>query len=173
MRRYKALPTNLPEEKVDPIPLTEDFYQQLKKDKKRLKQEWSETQQRVKDAREMGDLSENGAYKYGKFELGNIGRKLKQISFLLKHGYVFSDDADNKQISFGSTVALRELSSSGERVTAEQSFRILSKYQADPSTGIISDQSPLGKALLGAKVGQEVLVKLPKKTNRYQVISIS
>jgi len=167
MRRYKALPTNLPKEEVDPIPLTADFLEAAQQEFNKLNKEQKEVQQRVKDAREMGDLSENGAYKYGKFELGRIRRRLGELGFLLKHGFKVEITDAGDTIVFGSTVTVEQ------QGKAEKKFQLLTKYEANPNEGKISVESPLGKALLGKKVGQIAELKLPKMTHKFVILEIN
>jgi transcription elongation factor GreA len=164
MRRYKSLPINLPVEKVEPIPLTAGFYAELKAKQHRLLQERKALQQRLKDAREMGDLSENGAYKYAKIELGSVGKQLQQLSFLLTNGSVATLSTDDK-VGFGSKVVL---ASNGKQIT----YQILSEYEANPTAGSISLQSPLGALLVGKAAGDEVLLELSNKQVVYKIVSV-
>jgi transcription elongation factor GreA len=163
MRRYKALPVNMPEEVVDPIPLTADFLAEAKAKRVALKKERVEVMERLKEARAKGDLSENGAYKYAKFELGNIGRQLRDLNFIIKHGYI-EQKAPAGEVGFGAVVTLTELKR-GKEIT----YTLLSDYQADPSKGSISLKSPLGQQLIGKKTGDMVILKLPRQTTEYKI----
>lgn len=119
---------------------------------------------RLKVAREMGDLSENGAYKYAKFELGNIRREMRRLEHLLADGYVItqtqSDTAD-----FGNVITV-----SGPR--GEMKFLLVSKHESDPAKNKLSPDSPLGRAVYRKKVGEEVFVETPAGQMRYQIVSI-
>lgn len=167
MRRYKALPINMPEEVVDPIPLTADFLAETKKKRAELKELRKEVMERLKEAREKGDLSENGAYKYAKFELGNIGRQLRDLTFLITHGYV-EQKAAIEEIGFGAVVTLTEL-----KREKDTTYTLLSDYQANPSKGSISLKSPLGQQLRGKKVGDKVVVALPRQTTEYLIKKVA
>ena len=79
--------------KIPTIPFTLEAYQQLQADFDRLSQDRKDVMVRLQTAREMGDLSENGAYIYAKFELGSINRQLAQLRHLLKNGKVVEKPA--------------------------------------------------------------------------------
>lgn len=164
MRRYKTFPTTMPVEVVEPIPLTAAFYQLQKTKQTQLLKTKRELQVRLKDAREMGDLSENGAYKYAKIELGSIGKQLQQVSFLLKHGFVAAPTSTSS-IGFGSVVTL---ASDRGQVT----YTILSEYEANPSLGSISLKSPLGTILADKQAGDTVMLEQPGRSVAYQIISV-
>ena len=147
------------------IPFTADYYQQLQIFFKRLTLERSEVMKRLQTAREMGDLSENGAYKYAKFELGNIGRQLSQLKFLLENGYV-PPKKTSTQVEFGCTV---ELQSSEKTVT----YLMVSQYESDPKQHKLSMESPIGAALMNKKVGDHVSVTIPAGQKEFTILSIS
>lgn len=166
MRRYKALPIT-PPEKVDPIPVTGEFMNKKQSEYNELKKLQAEVKERLKEAREKGDLSENGAYKYAKFELGTIGRKLHDIQFILTNGYV-SEKTSNNSVGFGNTVTLEEIETK-KSVT----YTLLSELECDPSSGSISLKSPLGKLLLGKKIGDTVSLVLPTSKKQYRIQKIT
>lgn len=133
--------------------------------KKALLQQEKEVLIRLKDAREMGDLSENGAYKYAKFELGNIRRELRKISHLLKVGYIPKVSSPTGVVHFGSTVTLTKES---ESIT----FMLVSKHESNPSENRISSDSPIGRAVSGKRVGDIFCVSTPKGNVTYTVSQI-
>jgi transcription elongation factor GreA len=102
-------------------------------------------------AREQGDLSENGAYKAARFELGDTDRQIRQIQHLIKYGVTVKPPS-NGTIGIGSTVKLKRDDGS------EFVYTIVGTYEADPMQGKISLESPMGKALVGQKVGIDVVV---------------
>lgn len=154
----------MPIVEVEPIPLTAGFIAELKTKLALLLKEKKALVARVKDAREMGDLSENGAYKYGKIELGSVIKQLQQLSFLLQHGFV-AEVTQTNQVEFGNTVSLQS-------EAGLTTYTILSEYEADVAKGSISVKSPLGLLLLGKKVGEVVVLELGKKQRQYQILSI-
>lgn len=150
--------------KPDPIPLTQEKYDQLRADQKKYLKEQEEVIQRVQTAREMGDLSENGAYKYGKFELGRVRRQLKEINHLLRWGVVVKKK-NSGVIEFGSMVTL-------ELNQKQLTYTIVTHHESNPIKGKLSQESPLGKALLGSRVGETVRVEAPSGILTYSVIEI-
>ncbi len=146
------------------IPFTPQAYAQLKADRARLRKEREETIVRLQTAREMGDLSENGAYKYAKFELGSIGRQLRQINHLLKEGVVVQPTTHNR-VEFGSSVTL-----DGPR--GEQTFLMVSEHESNPKEFKLAMTSPIGTAILGKVVGDVVTVETPRGEASYTILKI-
>lgn len=152
--------------KQDPaIPFTQEAHDHLRKELQRLTVELEAVKERVRVAREMGDLSENGAYHYGKFELGSVSRQLRQIQYQLKHGYILSTTTSD-YVKVGNVVTI---SHAGDQVE----YRIVSAYEADPRKGKISQESPIGQALLGKKVGDTITIALPAGEQTYRLEKIT
>lgn len=152
-------------QKQDPaIPFTRDAHEHLVKELDRLTIELEAVKERVRVAREMGDLSENGAYHYGKFELGSVGRQLRHVQYQLKHGYILSTTTSDK-VRVGNVVTI---SDDHQQVH----YRIVSAYEADPRKGKISLESPIGQALLGKKVGETITILLPTGEKSYRIEKI-
>lgn len=149
------------------IPFTQLAYAEMKSEEARLKHELKEVMERLKVAREMGDLSENGAYKYAKFEIGSIKRQLRQLNYLLTNGQVFSPNLKTDQARFGNTVKV--LTSSSPKPF---SFMLVSTHEADPLNGKLSTESPIGKALLNKQAGDSFEVQTPKGIVRYTLLEI-
>ena len=146
------------------IPFTQEAYTKMHQDFARLTKERVEVMERLKIAREMGDLSENGAYRYAKFELGNISRQLRRLEHLLAVGEVIVASR-NDVVSFGTTVTVFL---DGKKIQ----YLIVSKHESDPKAGKLSMESPIGRALLGRKVGESVHVEVPAGTMTYRILSI-
>lgn len=153
--------------KPDPVPLTATAYAQFQAEFRELKQLRAEVMERLKVAREMGDLSENGAYKYAKFELGNIGRRMRDLRFLLENGVVTSSQGGDT-IAFGSQVVLVQ-ETSGKRLE----FMLVSEYESDPAHGKLSTKSPVGQAVFGKRQGDHVSVELPTGKVVYHIESVT
>ena len=102
-------------------------------------------------AREQGDLSENGAYKAARFELGDTDRAIRQLQHQIKYGKVILPPTDGT-IGVGSTVKL--LRDDDKEFT----YSIVGTYEADPMNGKISIESPMGMKLIGKKNGDVVIV---------------
>lgn len=151
--------------KIDPIPLSPEKYANLQSEVVRLSMERDAASERVKIAREMGDLSENGAYHYGKQELASYSRQLRQVQFLLKYGVVTTSSGSGL-VEFGSTVTV----SDGKK---ERVYSVVSQYESDPYTGKISVESPIGLALMDKKVGDVVEVSVPAGRITFTILKIS
>lgn len=102
-------------------------------------------------AREQGDLSENGAYKAARFELGDTDRMIRTLQRQIKYGKPVQTPTDGT-IGIGSTVRL--MRDDGK----EFNYMIVGTYEADPLKGKVSIESPMGKELMGKKAGDKVLV---------------
>lgn len=147
------------------IPFTQIAYEKMFSDKDKLLKLREEVIIRLQTAREMGDLSENGAYKYAKFELGNVNRKLRQLEYLLHFGFVQKSN-DNKVIGFGNQVTLVS-------ARKEYHFLLVGKHESDPAQQKLSLESPIGKAILNKKAGETVQVETPSGTVSYLIKKIS
>jgi transcription elongation factor GreA len=155
-----TLPPPLPK-----IPFTRTAYEQLQSDFDRLTEERKQTMVRLQTAREMGDLSENGAYKYAKIELGNINHELRRLKHLLDRGEVVEKTGVSTFVEFGSEVTVQH----GKKTSI---FTIVSHHESDPRQGKLSTSSPLGQALAGKKVGEEVKVEAPAGQVTYRITAI-
>lgn len=152
-------------DKIPPIPLTKIFYDSLVADDARLTQELEETKVRLQVAREMGDLSENGAYTYAKFEISSINRQLSRIKFLLDNGVVTAPKS-NKTVAFGNNVTLEV---KGKKIT----YLMVSEHESDPMAKKLSLASPLGKLLQGKKKNDSVKLSTENGTISYTIIDIA
>jgi transcription elongation factor GreA len=151
------------------IPFTTAKYKEMQNKVTELEAEREVVMARLVVARGMGDLSENGAYKYAKFELGNIGRQLKRFKNLLAKGFPAPKNTGGKGlIDFGSTVTVQKINQSKK----ERTFSIVSKHESDPSKGSLAFSSPMGKALMRKMVGDIVIVETPSGNHKYKIISI-
>lgn len=115
-------------------------------------------------AREMGDLSENGAYTSAKFELGNVDRELRKLEFNLKYGEVVEAN-ESGVVGFGSRVTV-------ELVGKQYTYLLVSSEESDPKEMKLSIDSPVGKALMGHKTGDKVSVVMPGRIIEYVVKTI-
>ncbi len=148
------------------IPFTAEAFAKNQAEFDRLTNLREEVMERLKVAREMGDLSENGAYKYAKFELGDIGRRLRQLKYLLVNGYVAEVSSQTNVVTFGNTVVLK----SG---ADEFTFFLVSEHESDMTQNKLSIHSPIGTAIMGKKTGDQVTVETPRGSVQYSIIKIS
>ena len=127
-----------------------------------------EVAQKIKEAREQGDLSENAEYDAAKEEQREIELRIEEIDKILKNAEVIDDsDVDTNKISIGCTVKLKDL-----EFHEEIEYKIVGSSEANSLKGKISNESPVGKALLGAKKGQTVSVETQAGVIKYKVLGI-
>lgn len=123
---------------------------------------------KLKVAREQGDLSENAEYDAAKDEQSDNERRIEELEQLLKNVEVITDDdVDSDKVGVGSKVKVRDMEYKEDLV-----FDIVGTQQADSLEGKISNESPLGKALIGAKKNQTVTVDSPAGPIKYKILSI-
>lgn len=146
------------------IQFTKEGYQKLETDFNQLTAKRREVVIRLQTAREMGDLSENGAYKAARFELGSTDRELRRLGYLLKVGAI-TPKTGGDSIGFGSQVTV----SHGEN---QQVFTLVSQYESDLSKQKLSTEGPLGNALLGKKVGESVTITAPTGKKTYLILKV-
>ena len=117
---------------------------------------------KIKEAREQGDLSENAEYDAAKDEQRDIEARIEQIEKILKNAeVVVEDEVDSEKINVGCKVLVYDME-----------FKIVGSTEASSLQGKISNESPVGKALIGAKVNDVVDVELPNGTIQYKVLKI-
>ncbi len=129
-----------------------------------------EVSQKLKEARAQGDLSENAEYDAAKDEQRDIEARIFELEQLLKNVEVVdvdSDDVDVKKIAFGYTVKLLD-----KELKEEMVVTIKGASEADSLNGSISNESPLGKALIGAKKGETVSVEAPVGVIKYKILDV-
>lgn len=118
---------------------------------------------KIKAAREFGDLSENFEYHAAKNEQGMMEARVKELEAIIKNHVLIEDQRVPGKVSMGSTVRFRE---EGED---EETYRIVGPAEADPKAGRVSYESALGKAMLGHKVGEVVVVSTPNGSYRVRI----
>ena len=124
--------------------------------------------QKIKEAREQGDLSENAEYDAAKDEQRDIEARIEQIEKILKNAeVVVEDEVDLDKINVGCKVKVLDV-----EFDEEEEFKIVGSSEANCLGGKISNESPVGKALLGAKVGDTVRVETQAGMIEYKVLEI-
>lgn len=126
----------------------------------------SEIADRIKTAREFGDLSENMEYSAARQDQERNEARISEIEHILANVQVITAPKSDGKVVLGSTVVLK----SKDGKTKE--FQVVGTVEADPLNGKISDESPIGQALLGKKEGQEVEIKTPADTTTYEIVDI-
>lgn len=146
------------------IPFTKEGFEKNQKDYDLLLEKRKEILVRLQAAREMGDLSENGAYTAAKFELRSTDRELRRLKYLLRFGVV-TEKTNNGVVDFGSVVSLDD----GKE---KMIFTMVSGYESNPTQNKLSIDSPLGKAILGKKAGNSVTLTMPEGITEYLICKI-
>ncbi|MCL6562090.1 MAG: transcription elongation factor GreA [Firmicutes bacterium] len=127
-----------------------------------------EVAERIKTAREFGDISENSEYEDAKNEQAFVEGRIQTLEKMLRQARVVdSEKEDPTMVHIGSRVTVRDLDEN-----VEEQYDIVGAAEADPSKNRISNESPVGKALMGVRVGDVVEVNAPAGKIRYQVIAI-
>ena len=127
-----------------------------------------EVAEQIKEARSFGDLSENSEYDEAKNEQGKLYSRMAELEEILSN-YTIIDDSEKSadMIHVGTTVVVKDL-----EFDEEETYEIVGSQEADPMNGRISEESPFGKALLGRKTGEEVIVEAPAGNLHYQIVKI-
>ena len=124
---------------------------------------------KIKEAREQGDLSENAEYDAAKDEQRDIEARIEYLEELLKNAEVYvEDEATLDAVSIGTTVDLLDL-----EFNEEVEFKIVGSTEADSLQGLISNEAPVGRALLGKKIGDLVNVETQMGNVQYKVLNIT
>ncbi len=145
--------------------LTNDGVLELQAELKELKIKNIEVIDAIKTARDQGDLSENAEYHAAKEDQERIDSRMSEIEHILANTEVIKKPSSSK-IGIGNSVTL-----SGGR--KDVTYHIVDSVEADPMQSKISDESPIGKALMGKKVGEEVEILLPAGKTKFSVKEIS
>ena len=143
--------------------------EELKKELNFLKTTRSdEVAEMIKVARGFGDLSENSEYDEAKNEQGKLYSRIGELEEIILHAVVIDeDDQPSDQVTIGSSVTITAV-----KTGAQRSFKIVGSQEANAMAGVISDASPIGKALMGAKEGQVVTVSAPAGDVQYKIEKI-
>jgi len=154
---------------IDPVPISQTGYSRLKEELERLeKTELPAVMQRVAEAREMGDLKENGEYISGREQQGFIVGRIRELKGMLSRSDIVNcTKAETDHAAFGTIVTLMDLDRN-QKVT----YQLLGPDEADSDSGSISVQSPIGGAILGHSVGEKFSVTIPRGDRHFEVLDI-
>lgn len=151
----------------DKAPMTKEGYELLQTELKDLKSRVRpQVIEAIKRAREYGDLSENAEYQAAKEQQGLVEAKMRQLEDKLARAQVIDTKGlSGDRVVFGVTVVLADLQTGEERI-----FRLVGEDEVDhQKKGEISIRSPVARALLGHKAGEEIRVEVPKGTVEYEI----
>ena len=142
------------------ITVTEEGLKKLTDELNYLKTEKKqEVKDAIKTAKEFGDLSENSEYEAARTEQAQVEARITELEQMLKHvRLVSADDISHDRVSVGVTVTVRDADT--DKTT---DYQLVGSTEADPFANRISDTSPIGKAIIGAKTGDKVTVHLPRR----------
>ena len=152
------------------IPMTKKGFEALRTELDRLyKEDRPKVIQAIAEAREHGDLRENAEYAAAKERQGFIEARIAEIKYKLQEAQIIENqDGSSQTVVFGSTVRIVDLESQDEK-----KFTLVGQEEADIKNGLISVQSPIGRALIGHKVGDIVEVQRPAGPIEYEIQHIS
>jgi len=145
--------------------LSQEGIQELKKELNHLLSERKEVSAKIKEAREFGDLSENAEYIEAKTKQSFIEGRIAEIQNLLKNATIIENDKSRSMVHLGSQVKLQFNSTIVEYI-------LVGSNEAKPAEGKISNESPLGQALLGRRKGEEFFFETPDGKRKYRVLEI-
>ena len=150
------------------IPISREGYHRLDKELARLKKERPEIIEAIKNAREEGDLKENAGYDAARERQGMLEARISYIeSRMSQFNVIDLDTLSGTKAIFGATVTVED-SETGE----QKSFTLLGPDEADYASGSISVHSPIGNAMLGKEVGDEIIVDAPRGRLCYEILSV-
>lgn len=154
-----------------PIELTSEGHAQLVQQRNRLLAESETLVEEIRRARADGDVTENSPLDAAREEQGRVEARIQEITVTLEKSVIIEEgqSRDNKMVKIGARVEVKDLNSNKD----PQVYTLVNKTEANPLEYRISDDSPMGKALLGKRVGQKLLVETPRGKQNYEVISIA
>jgi transcription elongation factor GreA len=146
--------------------LTQEGIDELKEELKGLVGMRGRVAERIKSARELGDLSENAEYQTAREEQDRLESRISELDHILQNSELIKKTKSDGTVRLGSKVELKD----GGKPIA---YQVVGTMEANPAAGKISDESPIGKALLGKKVGDKAELKTPAGSHTYKIIKVS
>ena len=126
-----------------------------------------EVAEQIKEARSFGDLSENSEYDEAKNEQGKLYSRIAEVKDLVENAVIIEKSAADGKVVTGSKVTVKDMDDD-----YEECYQIVGSQEADPMNGRISDESPMGRALVGHVVGDKVEVEAPVGKLHFEIIAI-
>lgn len=153
----------------DVIYLTLDGFNKIKEELEHLKNvQRPEISDKLQKAIAEGDLRENADYHDAKEKQGFLEGRIRDLEESLRRAEIIRDEGPSSKVRVGSTVTMAEVGEDDE----EEVYRIVGVHEADPIKGLISNESPIGRALLGAKKGQVIAAMTPRGEIKFKVLKI-
>lgn len=147
--------------------LTQSGVDELKSELAELISHRAPLADRIRQARELGDLSENAEYQSAREEQDRLETRISELEHILQNVKVIQKPKSNGHVRLGSTVQLK-----GPDGKSLQ-FQIVGTVEADPLNGKISDESPIGKVLIGKKEGDKAEIQNSGQNTSYKIVNIS
>ena len=148
--------------------LTSEGYLELENELQYLKTvKRAEVTQTLKEARALGDLSENSEYEQAREDQANLEKRIVEVEYALEHATVIDSEANDGKVSIGCQVELKY-----EDDDDVESYKIVGSQEADPFNNKISNESPIALAIMGKKVGDTVEVSSPDGVYSVQIVAI-
>ena len=126
-----------------------------------------EVAEQIKEARSFGDLTENSEYDEAKTEQGKLVAKIAEVKNLIEHAEIVHASENTDYVGIGSKVTVRDIEFGTDDI-----YEIVGSQEADPTIGRVSDDSPLGKGLMGQQKGDTVEVDAPAGTLKFKILKI-
>jgi transcription elongation factor GreA len=146
--------------------LSKERLEEFRKELEELKnQKRNDVAQRLKQAKEYGDLSENSEYAEAREEQANVEMRIFELEDVLKSAVTIEKNGANGTVEVGSSITIKKGAKTSQ-------YTIVGKYEAKPEEGKISDESPLGKAFLHHKAGDKVSVSTPAGQMIYEILTV-
>ena len=146
--------------------LTPEGVEELEKERNELVSSRGAIAERIKLAREFGDLSENAEYSSARQEQERAESRIAEIEHILQNTEVITEPKKKDQVELGNQVVLKG-------PNGEKTFTIVGSVEADPLNGKVSNESPIGVSLMGKKVGEAVEIKTPADTLTYEIVAVN
>lgn len=152
------------------VKLTEDGLKQLEEELEYLKtKKRKEVSEKIKVALGFGDLSENSEYDEAKNEQAQVEARMVSVENMLKNAIVIDEsERDTSKVELGATVTIHDI-----EFDEDITYKIVGSTEADPDEGRLSDESPLGKSLMGKAEGEMIDVDAPAGVIQYKILKIS
>lgn len=144
--------------------LTQEGVTELESELAAMISQRGDVAEKIKTAREFGDLSENSEYQSARQDQDKMESRISEVEYILQNVEVIQKPKGHSKVQLGSTVTLKNHET--------KKFQVVGTVEADPLEGKISDESPLGKAVLGKKVGDDVEIKTTTDTHVYKLVEI-
>lgn len=151
---------------MGPNYITKEGLEKLKEELEHLRKEkMPEVVDRIARAKELGDLSENAEYQDAKDEQGFIAGRIIELENLIGKSEVIEQNGSKDIVSIGSTI---EVLCDGKRLE----YTIVGSNEASPGSGLISNESPIGRSFLGRRKGEKIIVQVPKGEMECEILEI-